>query len=115
MSSHTRISAVPLAAGTLLFTGAVALLCEDAWAGHIALNHLLQPLLMAGTIVAGVMAHHRLARLRVSGLAFALLAIMGSSAVIYATLSRTATARDGQQAEAMAMNRTLSEKGEALE
>src|SRR4051812_46472986 len=83
-----RVHVVPLLAGCLLFTGAVALLCEDAWHGHVALNHLLQPLLMAGTIVAGVMSHHRLARLRVSGLAFALLAVMGSAAVIYATLSR---------------------------
>jgi hypothetical protein len=87
MSSHTRISPVPLVAGCLLFTGAVALLCEDALHGHWHLNHALQPLLMAGTIVAGVMAHHRLARLRVSGLAFLALALLGSSAVNRGALS----------------------------
>jgi hypothetical protein len=115
MPSHTRsVSAVPLAAGCLLFTGAVALLCEDAL-HHFQLNHLLQPLLMLATVTAGTMAHHRLASWRIpSGLAFLFLALLGSSAVIYATLSRTATARDGQQADAMAMNRTLAEKAEAL-
>jgi hypothetical protein len=114
MSSNTRISPVPLVAGILLFTGAVALLCEDAWHGHVQLNHLLQPLLMAGTIVAGVMAHHRLAQWKISGLAFLALALLGSSAVIYATLSRTATARDAQQSAAMAENRTLALKDDEL-
>jgi hypothetical protein len=81
----------------------------------VQLNHLLQPLLMLGTIVAGVLAHHRLASLKLSGVAFLVLALLGSSAVIYATLARTATTRDAQQADAMASGRQLSEKAEALE
>ena len=114
-NTHTRtVSAVPLAAGSLLFIGAVSLLCEDA-IHHFSLNHVLQPLLMLSTIVAGALSHHRLASWRIpSGLAFLFLALLGSTAVIYATLSRTATARDGQQADAMAMNRTLALKDEEL-
>jgi hypothetical protein len=101
-------------AGTLLFAGACALLCEDAWHGSPHLNHLLQPLLMLGTITAGVMAHHRLCEWRPSGLAFALLALLGSCAVIYATLSRTALARDTAAAVALAENRQLANIGEEL-
>ena len=43
-----------------------------------------------------------------------MLALLGSLATVYGTLRRAAAARDGQQADAMAMNRTLAEKGEAL-
>ena len=49
------------------------------------------------------------------GSAFLVLALLGSLVTLYGTLSRTAAARDGQQADAMAMNRNLVEKGEALE
>jgi hypothetical protein len=117
MSAHTRpISPVPCLVGALLWMGATALLCEDAFHGQFNISHALQPLLTAGTVCAAVLAHHRLASWRLfSGSAFLVLALLGSLATVYGTLSRTATARDGQQADAMAMNRTLAEKGEALE
>ena len=117
MYTSTRpISPVPCLVGALLWMGATALLCEDAFHGHFQLNHALQPLLTAGTVCAAVICHHRLASWRLfSGSAFLVLALLGSLATIYGTLSRTATARDVQAADAMAMNRTLAEKGEALE
>src|SRR5437773_1710887 len=105
MSIHTRrIAAVPCLVGLLLWTGATALLCEDALHGHsVTINHALQPLLTAGTIAAAVYAHHRIASWRVlSGAAFLALALLGSAATVYGTLSRTATARDTAQADAMA-------------
>jgi hypothetical protein len=117
MSAHTRaISPVPCLVGALLWMGATTLICEDAFHGQFSINHALQPLLTAATVCAAVICHHRLASWRLfSGSAFLVLALLGSLATVYGTLSRTATARDGQQADAMAMNRTLAEKGEALE
>ena len=118
MSTHTRrIAAVPCLVGLLLWTGATALLCEDALrTAHLSINHALQPLLTAATVAAAVYAHHRIASWRLlSGAAFLALALLGSLATIYGTLSRTATARDAAQAEAMASNRQLALKSEALE
>ena len=118
MSTHTRrIAAVPCLVGLLLWTGATALLCEDALrTAHVTINHALQPLLTAGTVAAAVYAHHRIASWRLfSGVAFLALALLGSLATVYGTLSRTATARDAAQADAMASNRQLALKSEALE
>ena len=118
MSTHTRrIAAVPCLVGLLLWTGATALLCEDALrTAHFTINHALQPLLTAGTVAAAVYAHHRILSWRLlSGSAFLALALLGSIATIYGTLSRTATARDAAQADAMASNRQLALKNEALE
>jgi hypothetical protein len=109
------IAWVPAFIGLLLWMGATALLVEDAFHGHFTITHLLQPLLTAGTISAAVICHHRIASLRLlSGSAFLLLAVLGSLATVYATLSRTAAGRDVQQAEAMAENRTLSLKEDEL-
>ena len=118
MSTHTRrIAAVPCLVGLLLWIGATALLCEDALrTAHLTINHALQPLLTAGTVAAAVYAHHRIASWRLlSGAAFLALALLGSVATVYGTLSRTATARDAAQADAMASNRQLALKSEALE
>ncbi len=118
MSTHTRrIAAVPCFVGLLLWTGATALLCEDALrTAHVTINHALQPLLTAGTVAAAVYAHHRISSWRLlSGAAFLALALLGSLATVYGTLSRTATARDAAQADAMASNRQLALKSEALE
>ena len=108
---------MPCLVGLLLWTGATALLCEDALrTAHVTINHALQPLLTAGTVAAAVYCHHRLASLRLlSGAAFLALALLGSVATVYGTLSRTATARDAAQADAMASNRQLALKSEALE
>jgi hypothetical protein len=112
----TSLCVVPLVAGAALWIGATALLTEDAFrSGEVTVNHLLQPLLSAGTVAAAILCHHRLASWRlVSGSAFLVLAVLGSLATIYGTLSRTATARDSQLSVAMAENRTLSLKDEEL-
>jgi hypothetical protein len=118
MSTSTRrIAAVPCLVGLLLWTGATALLCEDALrTAHVTINHALQPLLTAGTVAAAVYAHHRISSWRLfSGVAFLALALLGSLATVYGTLARTATARDVAQADAMAANRQLGLKTEALE
>jgi hypothetical protein len=71
---------------------------------------------MLATIVAGLPLRQLLqSSASRPGSAFLVLALPGSLATIYGTLSRTATARDVQAADAMAMNRTLAENGEALE
>src|SRR5688572_4264886 len=50
-----------------------------------------------------------------SGLLFLGLALLGSVATMYGTLGRQAETRDLKQADAMAENRTLAERLEALE
>jgi hypothetical protein len=119
MSSATTrpVAVLPCLIGAALWTGATALLCEDALrSGHFSINGAPQPLLTAGTVCAAVLCHHRLAGWRlISGAAFLLLALLGSAATIYGTLSRTAAARDLSQADAMAANRTLAERDAALQ
>ena len=102
---------IPCLIGFLLWCGATALLISDVVIdGHaFTLNHALQPCLTAATVAAACYAHHRIIALRLlSGVAFLALALLGSAATVYGTLSRTATARDTAQAEAMAENRTLA-------
>ena len=113
MHPHT-ISPIPATIGALLWLATSCLLIEDNWRGHLTLAACLQPLLSTASIAAAVLAHHRLASWKISGLAFALLAVLGATAMLYGVLSRTATARDTAVATAMAENRTLSLKEEEL-
>ena len=96
-----RVHAVPLTTGFLLWVAATALLLEDAArTGHYDVQHLAVPILTASTCVAGVLAHHALARLKlISGLALVLLACLGSALCVLNTLGRTAADRDSRQAE----------------
>ena len=109
----TRIS---LAVGVVLWLGATALLLEDAWrSGHATAAHLMMPVLTSGTVLAAVLCHHRLASLRLlSGVGFLLLALLGSLATVYGTLGRQAEAHDTRSAAAVAANRTVRLRQEAL-
>src|SRR5215475_3935966 len=117
MRIHTpSLSVVPFVAGTLLWTGATALLLEDAVrAGQLTVTNALMPVLTLGTVCAAVYAHRSLGAWRpISGVLFVVLAVLGSLATVYGTLGRQAEARDHKQADAMAENRTLSLKEEEL-
>jgi hypothetical protein len=107
---------VPFVAGTLLWTGATALLLEDAVrSAHLTVANALMPVLTLGTVCAAVFAHRSLGAWRpISGVLFVFLAVLGSLATVYGTLGRQAEVRDHKQADAMAENRTLGLKEEEL-
>ena len=109
---HPRVLWLPAATGTSLWVAATALLLEDAYrSGHWDVQHLAAPILTGATCIAGTMAHHALARLRiVSGLALAVLALIGSGLCVLNTLGRTAADRNHKQAVAMAGNRVLHDR-----
>jgi hypothetical protein len=104
---HTvRVSPAPFVIGILLWGGATALLCEDAYrSGHMTVQHALMPLLTASTVAAAVFAHLRLREWRVIGaVMFAALAVLGSVLTVYGTLGRIATQHDQTHAKADASN-----------
>src|SRR6478672_10351309 len=107
---------VPFLAGTLLWTGATALLLEDAWrSGQLSVTNAMMPALTLGTVLAAVFAHRGFSSWRpISGGLFLVLALLGSLATIHGTLGRQAEIRDHKQADALAENRTLSLKEEEL-
>jgi hypothetical protein len=119
MTSHndtSRIAWLPAISGTGLCMGAIGLLCADAISsGHVTVLHLMQPLLVLGTVAAACLAHRSGWRRPGSTLAFALLAALGSLATIYGTLGRQADARDTRVGAALAENRTLQLRTEALD
>jgi hypothetical protein len=102
----TTISPAPFAIGFLLWAGATALLCEDAWrAGHITVSHALMPLLTASTVAAAVYSHIRLRQWKpIGAVMFAALAVLGSALTVYGTLGRIATQHDQTHAKADASN-----------
>jgi len=110
------LSVVPFVTGSLLWTGATALLLEDAVRSrHLSVSSALMPVLTLGTVCAAVYAHRSLGAWRpISGVLFVVLAFLGSLATIYGTLGRQAEVRDHKQADAMAENRTLGLKEEEL-
>src|SRR5262249_14630130 len=115
-TSTPSLAVVPFVAGTLLWTGATALLLEDSVrSGHLSVTSALMPVLTLGTVCAAVYAHRSLGNWRpISGVLFVVLAVLGSLATVYGTLGRQAEVRDHSQADAMAENRTLSLKEEEL-
>lgn len=120
MRTHERtttIAPVPLLTGLALWLAATALMLEDAYrAGTWDAAHFAVPVLTASTVVAGTMAHHALARLRLlSGAALLALALLGSALCVLNTLSRTATDRDHKAAVAMAQNRVLHDRSVELD
>ena len=114
MSTRTPSpNVVPFLAGTLLWTGATALLLEDAWrSGQLSVTNAMMPALTLGTVLAAVFAHRGFSSWRpISGGLFLVLALLGSLATIHGTLGRQAEIRDHKQADALAENRTLSLAG----
>jgi hypothetical protein len=96
--------------------GAIGLLTADAFStGHLTVTHALQPLLVLGTVAAAVLAHQSGWRRPVNTVLFLLLAGFGSLATIYGTLGRQADARDTKVGTALAENRTLQLRSEALD
>jgi MarR family len=107
---------LPAVAGSGLCMGAIGLLTADALStGRLTLTHALQPLLVLGTVAAAVLAHQSGWRRPVNTLLFVLLAGLGSLATIYGTLGRQADARDAKVGTALAENRTLQLRSEALD
>jgi hypothetical protein len=107
---------LPAIAGSGLCMGAIGLLTADALTtGHLTITHVLQPLLVLGTVAAAVLTHQSGWRRPVNALLFLCLAVLGSLATIYGTLGRQADARDTQVGTALAENRTLQLRREALE
>jgi hypothetical protein len=83
--------------------GAIGLLTADAFStGHLTVTHVLQPLLVLGTVAAAVLAHQSGWRRPINTLLFLLLAGVGSLATIYGTLGRQADARDIKVGTALA-------------
>lgn len=109
MTGNTpAVAWLPAIAGTATTLGAIALLMTDAWeAGQLTTAHVLQPLLVIGSIAAAVMAHHSGWRRPVRLLLFSLLAVFGSGVILFQTLGRQADARDAKLSEALATNRQL--------
>ena len=108
MSSHTQVSIIPATIGIALLAGAIYLQLEDGLrAGHLTSIDCLAPVLTIAVAVCGVLCHHRLHAWRVSGLLYLAMALLGSWVIVYSSLARTATAKDGAVATAMAENRTL--------
>jgi hypothetical protein len=96
--------------------GAIGLLTADALTtGHLTITHALQPLLVLGTVAAAVLAHRSGWRAPVNTLLFLLVALLGSLATVYGTLGRQADARDAKVGTALAENRTLQLRNEALD
>jgi hypothetical protein len=96
--------------------GAIGLLTADALStGHLTITHVLQPLLVLGTVAAAVLAHRSGLRAPITTLLFLLVALLGSLATVYRTLGRQADARDAKVGTALAENRTLQLRSEALD
>src|SRR5262245_40079849 len=112
----SRIAPVPAVVGSLLWAGASALLCEDAYkTGHWTVTTILQPVLTASAVASAVWVHRSLAEwrpLRAGG--FALLAMLASLACLWGTMGKFAEAQDHRTADAMRANRTLHLKSEEL-
>jgi uncharacterized membrane protein len=107
---------LPATAGTGLCMGAIVLLTSDAFAGsHLSISYALQPLLVLGTVAAAVLAHRSGWCAPVTTLLFLLVALLGSLATVYGTLGRQADARDAKVGTALAENRTLQLRSEALD
>lgn len=117
MSVNTpAVAWLPAVAGTGLCIGAIILLTADAFTNsHLTITHALQPLLVLGTVAAAVLAHRSGWRAPIATLLFLLLAGLGSLATVYGTLGRQADARDAKIGAALAENRTLQLRNEALE
>ena len=114
--SHAAVALGPLVIGVLLMGAAVALLWDDAHERGWTVHHWLQPVLALGTATAAVYAHHRFAEWSIlAGLAFSVVALSGSLLVAYGTMGRQADARDVKVGVALAANRTLQDKKDALE
>jgi hypothetical protein len=96
--------------------GAIGLLTADALTtGHLTITHTLQPLLVLGTVAAAVLAHRAGWCAPVTTLLFLLVALLGSLATVYGTLGRQTDARDAKVGTALAENRTLQLRSEALD
>jgi hypothetical protein len=110
------IAWLPAIAGSGLCMGAIGLLTADALTtGHLTIAHVLQPLLVLGTVAAAVLAHRYGWRRPINAVLFLCLAGLGSLATIYGTLGRQADARDAKVGIALAENRTLQLRSEALD
>lgn len=107
-----RVRWVPAITGAALWVAGTALLLEDQFrSGHWDVAHLAVPILTGATCVAGVLSHHAFARWQlISGVALALLALLGSGLCLLNTLGRTAADRDAKLGAAMKTNRTLDSK-----
>lgn len=118
MTSPSRTpSPVPFLIGSLLWTGATALLCEDALrTRHLTVTNSLMPVLTLGTVAAAVFVHRALASLRfISAAAFLLLACVGTVATLHGTMGRQADARDQRLGEAHRLQGQRAVKLEELE
>lgn len=115
--SATRIAWMPFLLGFSLWTGATALLLEDAYiTGHITVQHALMPVLTASTVAAAVFVHKRLMQLKLFASAvFALLAILGSGLTVHGTMGRVANQSEVQASEARTGNEAYQRKLADLE
>ena len=91
----SRIAPVPAVVGSLLWAGASALLCEDAYkTGQWTVTTILQPVLTASAVASAVWVHRSLAEwrpLRAGG--FTLLAVLASLACLWGTMGKLADLR----------------------
>lgn len=117
MSETTRpVALIPACVGSLLWAGASALLCEDAYrTGHWTVTTALQPVLTASAVASAVWVHRSISEWRpLRAVGFALLAILASLACLWGTMGKLAEAQDHRTGDAMRQNRTLSLKSEEL-
>ena len=91
-----RIVFIPAGVGSLLWAGASALLCEDAYrTGTWTVAAALQPVLTASAVASAVWVHRSLAEWRpIRAGGFALLAILASLACLWGTMGKLAEAQD---------------------
>src|SRR6185295_354359 len=103
-SETTRqVALIPAIVGSLLWAGASALLCEDAFhSGQWNVTTALQPILTASAVASAVWVHHSLADWRpLRALGFLLLALLASVACVWGTLGKLADAQDQRSGSAM--------------
>jgi hypothetical protein len=99
-----------LVIGLIFMASAVALLVGDALQRGLSIHHCLQPVLAIGAAAAAIYAHHAFASWRFGyGLAFLVVAVLGSLLVVYGTMGRQADAREARQSGTRAGNEAHAE------
>lgn len=99
-NKYTTSRLLAIIAGTAATFGALAILCGDALAtGHWSLEHLLMPVIVGITILAGHLIGTALRSLKIlSAAGFAALFVMGTGLTIYTSVGRQAKTADTEVA-----------------
>jgi len=110
-TTSTIHSPMAIAGGITAALGATALLVRDAAVTGVTIEHILMPVMVCLTILAGHKFWDAVREFRAfSAFGLAVLAVTGSCLIVYETMGRRAEIRDTKVAAAQAANFAIEEK-----